>query len=446
MPRNPQYLHRRPGSGNWWFRKRIRPDVAHLYSDSFVRESTGTPDRQQAIEWRNRRLVELDLEWNAKALGDDYNLSPEAVRARFLLEPRYVPREKDQQLTAAEVAALNERADMFGLTEEAKIIEALDQRAEELGLRSDDPEKDYAPEDLKDDPKGREYLRLLDIARGAQTWVEAGEDALKASHLKDRTKKLYRAQYPKADAWLPAPGMVSREEARRVLKDMAAKYSGTTVTNFQSALLLVYKYLRDGDDTRQNVRSDTFSLKEISLKKGEKFLPFMEDQLRHLFYGMSGNLRLACRIALYTGMRESEIALAPVRGDLEYFDVLPEYAKTTNSIRRVPIHPHIREDVRLWLQNRWSSSRLSTAFGEWKKAKGGFTPRRHVFHSFRSTLNMHLKRKGVPLEDRVALIGHDTVDNENMTYLELELEDVRKIAMNADWSDIFETEQPKINS
>lgn len=448
MPKNPTYLHRRPGSENWWFKKRIRSDVAHLYSDKFVRESTGTPDRQKAIEWRNRRLVELDNEWNAKAFGDEYNLSPDAVRARYLLEPRYVRYEEGVERTDSEIAAINERADMFSLTEEWKIVEALDRRADELGLRHDDPALDYVPEDLCSDPRGAELLKLLDIARGARSWTEAGEDFLIASRLKPRTQGLYRQQYKKADSLLPPPGSVSREDARAVLKELAATRSGTTVTNFQSALLSLYKHLRDGDDSRQNLRADIFSLKDIELKKGETFLPFMDDELKHLVSGMTGNILHASRIALYTGMRGGEIAEAPVRGDLEYFDIHREISKTPNSMRRVPIHPHIRDDVEKWLQNRWSRSRLSSAFGEWKTARG-FTTRRHTFHSFRTNANTQLKRKGVPLEDRVALLGHETVDNENMTYLELELSDIREIVLKLDWSHVFAGDdggQPKTSS
>ena len=412
----PPYLYRRNGTNVLWFQRRVPNDLVEIVGKTFIRESTGQTDVRLADIVKNRRLVELDNEWAALRDDDPTSLDPEVIKRKAASEP---------PVGSEEWAGTYTQID--------KVADAIDDYATRQGLRGGDG--DFDLEHVGRTTEGQELLGLLDLAKRVRTWTEAGEAWLEVSNLKPGTQKLYRGQYKQADELLPAPGKVSREQARKVLKEMAQKMGGTTVTNFKSALSGLYRHLRDGREDDPRFSLDIFSLKDIPLKAPRERLPFQKSELTVLFDGMQGKLRLAARIALYTGMRENEICSADLSADGSYFIVNEAVAKNRNSIRNVPIHDHIKADVDEWMKDRWSSSRLSSAFGEWKKGKG-FGPQQ-VFHSFRHTVNSRLKTLGVAMEDRVVLIGHESVDNENITYTHYDIDFVRSIVNKLDWSEIF---------
>lgn len=428
----PINLRKRKGSAKWYFRRRIPEDVkAHYGGRAYVEESTGTADLREAERYRNRRLAELDAEW--EALRHQHGMSVEAVRARAAIDPPWLSPSLPKK-TPEQVAAMNLRRDMDEQTEEGRVIAEIERFAERQGLR-DELTGDYELSEVRKHPEGARLLSLLPVARGARSWVDAGDEYLQAAHLKPKTKTLYRRQFKQADKLLPAPGHVSRAEARKVLSDMARDKAETTVTNFAIPLRELYKYLRDGDEDRADLDPQIFSLSGLKFKPKIKRRAFRKDELETLLDGMEGKLRLATRIALYTGMRAGEICAAEVSPDWSYFTIDPDLAKTEASARRVPIHPHIAEDVKAWKASSWSASRLTTAFSDWKKDKG--FGRELVFHSIRHSVNTRLKKLGFGLEDRSALLGHENKENENITYLHLELEDVIPMVHKLDWSDVF---------
>ena len=412
----PPYLYRRKETNVLWFQRRVPKDLVEVVGKTFVRESTGQTDVRLADIVKNRRLVELDNQWAFLRGEDPMSLDPEVIKKNAASEPP---------------VGSDEYADMY--TEVDKVGDAIDEYATRQGLREEDG--DFKLEDVGKTPEGKKLLGLLKVAKGVQSWEEAGEAFLSVSNLKPRTQSLYRNQYNLAATVLSRPGEVTRQEAREALKKMASEKVGTTVTNFTSAVSSLYRHLRDGREDDPRYADSIFSLTDIKLKKGQERLPFQRDELPVLFDGMPEKLKRASKIALYTGMRQNEICSAKLSVDKSYFIVTPEVAKNKNAIRNIPIHDHINEDVQAWMSDGWSASRLSSAFGEWKKEKG--FDGQHVFHSLRHTVNSRLKALGVSIEDRVVLLGHDSVENENITYTHYEIDFVRSIVNKLDWSEIF---------
>ncbi len=152
-------------------------------------------------------------------------------------------------------------------------------------------------------------------------------------------------------------------------------------------------------------------------------------------------------LALYTGARIEELCqldLADVRhdGKIAYFDLNElddKGLKTQASTRRVPLHESLIKlgflkyvkDVKEALPDAKKVfpylvpdkfGKLSTAaskkMNRYLEKAGVKKDRAKVFHSFRHTANQELADRGVPLELRCRLVGHD-INNENAeTYTE----------------------------
>lgn len=131
-----------------------------------------------------------------------------------------------------------------------------------------------------------------------------------------------------------------------------------------------------------------------------------------------------CLVALYSGMRISEIAdmtwgQLGREGDIWFFRV--EDAKTEAGNRRIPVHSQLS-----WLTARergkandpiWptfnpegpSKSRgddASRAFGDYKRGLG-FTARRKAFHSFRKNVTRIMEMAEIPPNIWARIIGHE---------------------------------------
>lgn len=147
-------------------------------------------------------------------------------------------------------------------------------------------------------------------------------------------------------------------------------------------------------------------------------------------------------LALFTGARIEELTqlhLSDVYqlNDIPIFDLNDLGAKalkTEAAKRKVPIHPVLIElglldylaDVKVAFPNAEQlfpylshtkhgrlSDRASKAWGRYLD-KLNITGRDKVFHSFRDTVNNELADRGVPLELRCALVGHD-INHVNVT-------------------------------
>lgn len=137
------------------------------------------------------------------------------------------------------------------------------------------------------------------------------------------------------------------------------------------------------------------------------------------------------KIAAYTGARENEICqltkkdILKDENDIDYFNFKIDYdddktLKTISSFRKVPIHSELLEDFFIYMKSvktnnlfKIKSNYFSIEFGEFK-TKLGFG-KKHVFHSFRNTLQNRLKQKKVELQMVNEIVGHGPEDEEKIT-------------------------------
>lgn len=430
MPTNPPYAY--PSNGRYFYRRRIRKSVRHHYEqeDDFIRKALNTSDRSEAAYKALQFNAEVERYW--KQLEND-PLAKEYEAWRQSQKPEADP---DSYMA------------IYGLEDEMR------EYAEALGYEFDGktdplemPDGSLNTSIFEGTERGQLLLKRLDTAQGKLSWTQAGEEWLEKSVLKDSTKKHYRRFLPIADKLLPSPGNVSPEQAHAALwqfsKDGGS--SRSRAEDFVSVLRGVYNHMRGPRQSDPRFDPLIFSLKGLTFAKPIKRKPYRREELQRLFSGMGGTdrldkLRSFSIVALYTGMRCAELCRAQIDLEAPCFIVDEELAKTEASARRVPIHPHVMPIVREWVKNgRWASSTLSTAFSDWKKAKG--FGRDHTFHSFRHTVNSRLKVLGVAREDRLKVLGHEDKDDENSTYLHLELEDTAPSIALLDWSDLIQSDE-----
>lgn len=110
------------------------------------------------------------------------------------------------------------------------------------------------------------------------------------------------------------------------------------------------------------------------------------------------------------------------KNDIDYFNLTIDIdddktIKTISSFRKVPIHSELEEDLLNYIKSvktnnlfKIKSNYFSIEFGEFK-TKLGFG-KKHVFHSFRNTLQNKLKQKKVEYQMINEIAGHGA-ENEN---------------------------------
>ena len=137
------------------------------------------------------------------------------------------------------------------------------------------------------------------------------------------------------------------------------------------------------------------------------------------------------KIGAYTGARENEICqltkkdILKDENDIYYINLEIDIdddktIKTISSFRKVPIHSELEEDLLNYIKSvktnnlfKIKSNYFSIEFGEFK-TKLGFG-KKHVFHSFRNTLQNRLKQKKVELQMVNEIVGHGPEDEEKIT-------------------------------
>lgn len=166
----------------------------------------------------------------------------------------------------------------------------------------------------------------------------------------------------------------------------------------------------------------------------ERYVPWTIPELNTLFE--PGPPRLDLRevmlVALYTGMRCSEIAILgyediKLEGTVWCFDI--KDAKTRAGVRKVPIHKALnwlaarkrrldKSEGRIWERlneegpSKSPGADASKMFSAYKISKG-FKQREKCFHSFRKNITTVAQQKGIPETSWSPIIGHT---NPNMTY------------------------------
>ncbi|NIC37715.1 tyrosine-type recombinase/integrase [Halomonas desiderata] len=194
----------------------------------------------------------------------------------------------------------------------------------------------------------------------------------------------------------------------------------------------MYKYNREYR-TKYKQKSPPFEGHDLpSIKKGkkkeEKRLPFQVEDLPKLHSGAvaKGKLELAdmIKIASYTGCRIEEICKLKTEHIIEEKGIkclFIEEGKTDSSIRKIPIHPKLKELIDE-LATKSSDGYLikssggnkygirsdshSKAFGRLKTEMG--YDARYVFHSIRKTVITALQHIDTPPLIIASIVGHET--------------------------------------
>ena len=132
---------------------------------------------------------------------------------------------------------------------------------------------------------------------------------------------------------------------------------------------------------------------------------------------------------MYTGMRENEICQL-IKSDIKqeneiyYIDIKitedGRRIKTISSIRKVPLHPEILEDVLAYMKTikrknlfTIKASQFAIDYSNFKKSLG--FGRKLVFHSYRNTLQNKLKQARVEGMIINELAGHGPNDEDKLT-------------------------------
>lgn len=221
----------------------------------------------------------------------------------------------------------------------------------------------------------------------------------------------------------------------------------TSVDNFTSVLNKFLTWAQDKgyfpDDRRLPTAKQTLASKSVRRKNGSKANPhYTPFQLRSIFDPERYRFDLAHHwwpplIALYTGGRRREICQMLVH-DFSIMDGIPALSiddlgdddksiKTFAAKRTIPVHPMLIdlglldyvEDVKaLGLgpelfpgisANKYGEkgAATGTAWGRYVKSCGVVGSKVPTFHSFRATAIDILKAKGVSLDMRCQLVGHE---------------------------------------
>ena len=150
-----------------------------------------------------------------------------------------------------------------------------------------------------------------------------------------------------------------------------------------------------------------------SLPKGEPegHLPYTPDELRRLAAALpeaTANVALAFRIALYSGMRLSEVAgidAIVLDSPVPHFDLSGSRRKTKAGRRRVPIHPALLPYLQNVAPLDVDPKVLGNRFARWK-AKAGVDRERTDFHSLRKNATEAMDTAGVAESDAALILGH----------------------------------------
>lgn len=309
------------------------------------------PERARPILGRSRLVRPLHTDSLAVANRLKHRVIAELQEeiARALIEARRRDKHDADQLTEeafawrADLASDSERPDELnedGVPLGGVVWSLLADRAEEI-------EKTEGPE---------RSSYFYKVAQGIETPILAFVDAWLAERadMKPRQSIDYRRAVRKFTGWLAEvklPGSVeavNRKIAGRYVSEamVAKSVPWKTANKDISALSVYWKWLIKKGHTEANVWAGQ-SLPKIK-PKGEdqnSKRPFTDDEVLTLLQGITNGLVLdAVTVAALSGMRTEEIARMKI-GDCAGGMFRVTDAKTQAGIRKVPIHPDLRQLV-----------------------------------------------------------------------------------------------------
>ncbi|MGY6532079.1 DUF6538 domain-containing protein [Glycocaulis sp.] len=421
----------------WQLRKRVPLDVREEVGREWIEESLRTPDVRLARQRRDARLRELERTWDLiRRVGNPSEIESALADAEL------------ERLAVASGAVTPEAP-----TVADRIADRLDDAASAWGRREKlvdaygggltfDELRDRFVEETKE---GERLWVQLEALRGNLPIALAGERWLAKARLTDGTKREYRRFFATAQEKLPLPGQVTRADARLFIQWLAEEggedgsgFSRKTVNNHRSALSALWSYL-DLDaaiwsgirfePTKAALRRDVWTLEEIvRLLDAAKALP-----------GEAGEkLPRVIRIALHTGERAKEIAGMKYDPQNDWLVISRDATKTDAGERAIPCPDALREDVKAWVADPWSTQSVSNRFSELKRGLG-FEGREKVLHSFRHTLLSRLHELGVQEATAAKIAGHK---HAGMTYGvyggKVAVESLREIMDELRWDERLE--------
>ena len=430
-------LKQRGKRGVWYFRVDIPREARSFFGKAEHMESTRETDVVQARRYRDRRLKEFQSQFRAIREG---------VKAREKPPEGLVSL---RSVGEAEQAAFAED-DVLS----TPLLDEIAWKIDDLTSRqfdSDNADMSKGGEFdrmkvwvMKNTPEGRALQVQLDAYHGRVSYEAEGEEYLKLADLKPHTKTEHRRAFKLADESLPNIKTVKKADVQQWVNKLALTHSKPSIKKYLSALRQLAKHLA--------LEPDAFSVEVKSTVKSKRREVWEADDLKKVMKHLhQPYMKDVVEIALYTGARLGAVAEVEYVEDKDWLKFPAKKSETED--RYVPCPDALRETVQRWTAKPRKASTISTAFGEAKQAAGfpsNRDPSATVLrdaHSFRHMTLSRLSDQGVPLHLAERISGHQ---NQSMAYGRYggkgEVEALREYINKLDWSDIFETEQPKISS
>lgn len=362
--------------------KRVPSDLIKLVGRSLIQEALKTGDVREARRLRDVRLIALERDWHLLRLK---LAAPERLPDEFL--------RRAMEIRQASDLSTGERAEL----------------ANDLAMEvytADLVSRGYDPDRLDEEaPKSEVASLAYNLAmRSYADIAEAGEAYLAESELKDTTKKLYEGVFKlTAKEVTGSPSSIDKETARAFLTKVLKSGTKSKINNYVAALSSLWKHLELDPTIWTKPKGKPG--KATNQRAG-----WTDEEVHKLIEAASGSLRLAIRIAAYTGARQGEIASLVYDAEKDHIVIVEE--KTESGRRRFPCPDAIRTDVIEWVRAPMKKQAISDGFFRLRVGAVEQTilvdgkPYQRVFHSFRHTVITKLVEADVaePMIQRI--VGH----------------------------------------
>jgi integrase len=197
------------------------------------------------------------------------------------------------------------------------------------------------------------------------------------------------------------------------------KLSITTINKYILRINQFLTYCKKMDYIQKELIIDKINDKKIEKSRDE----YDENELKRIIENLSNISQenaLVIKIAMYSGMRLNEIIQLTKNdikqeNDIFYFDVNSEdekRIKNQTSIRRVPIHDYILDEIIDYMKSKESNlfSMDAKQYSKWYRTKFNrlyiTKDEKKVFHSFRHGFVNQLIQKNVRGEHIASVVGH----------------------------------------
>lgn len=202
-------------------------------------------------------------------------------------------------------------------------------------------------------------------------------------------------------------------------------YSGGTFNKKKCNISSVFKYLMNDLGLSVNPFAGIVNISEHQ----KSYRPFTDAEVTKIFKNAKGEWKLACIIALNTGLRLSDVA--PLKSsDVNLKEGIirlpPKKTARYNTWVTVPIRKNLVRLIKPLLKNEYVMPELHIGYvkqsEKFRFYFGKLMDSLNIsgkvsFHSFRHTFNDALRRAGVNQEDRMKLTGHsDAKTNDIYTH------------------------------